>query len=782
MAGGDEAIITVAVLEAGIVRVAARRAGRASLDRSWAVCGRPGDTPLEGRRRDDYSAFSCPAFAVEAKEGLVRVRTACLDIEIGLDPFRILWRDSSGAFLAADQASGGLAFEPQRPDGSQGLAVAHLMEKRRARFYGFGEKSGKLNKDGRRLVMMNIDSLGYGARKQDPLYKHVPFYVSLDGEGRHAYGLFYDNFATSEFDLGRRDRGLVSWTADSGELDYYFIYGPAMRDVVKGFALLAGRPCLPPRWSLGYGGSTMGYTDAPDAQVRLERFLDLCDEEGFPCDLFHLSSGYTTGKDGKRYVFEWNRDKVPDAAGLFKRYAEHDVHVSANVKPALLTSHPRYAELDAMGAFVKAPGGKSFVAPFWGGQGSWIDFTNPRARDWWKARMKESLLGLGVDSSWNDNNEFEAWDEGCTVDRFGEPGSIDQMRPLLTYHMVRTSREAQLEASPGKRPFVITRSASAGIQRYAQTWTGDNYASWSTLKYNIPMGSGLSLSGLSSFGHDAGGFTGFRVSPELFVRWVQCAALNPRFCIHSWHFDGSVNEPWMYPGAVQAVKDAFSLRYRLLPYLYSLFAQAAASGEPELRPLVYEFPEDEKAAESSFEFLLGPSLLVAPVYRPGARKRKLALPAGADWLDLASGERHEGGTTVNLDAPLESIPILARGGAIIPMGKAMRRAGGRPDDFRELALFPSAGSATSAFTLYEDDGESLAFERGARLELTIALISSAAGIEIALEAVGPYRPDYRSLDLVLPPGETRPLSYRGKALPTKAEASGRRRATIELSL
>jgi Alpha-glucosidases, family 31 of glycosyl hydrolases len=812
---GDAAHLPVSVsvtpLEEGIVRVAALVEGRPRLTRTWAVCGRPGETPLEGRLRDDYSVFSCPPYELEARSDLVVARTAELRIEIGLDPFRITWRSvgddkavasdsvvaGGGYILAEDSSEGGLALEPARPDGRPGRALRHSMAKTSDRFYGFGEKSGKLNKDGRRLVMMDCDCMGYDARVNDPLYKHFPCYIALGDTGSRAWGLFYDNFAVSEFDLGRADKNRVTWTADAGELDYYFVYGPSARQVLRRFALLSGRPALPPRWSLGYGGSTMGYTEASDAQARLERFLGLCEEKDFPCDLFHLSSGYTTGRDGKRYVFEWNSERVPDPEGLFERYANQSVHVSANVKPALLTTHPRYAEVEAMGGFVRGPEGKSFVAPFWGGVGSFLDFTHPAARDWWKSRMKESLLRRGVDSSWNDNNEFEAWDEDCSCEAFGERRSIDQMRPLLSYHMVRASAQAQAECRPESRPFLLTRAACPGSQRYAQTWTGDNYASWRNMKWNIPMGLGLALSGMPSFGHDTGGFSGFRIGGELFARWVQATALNPRFCIHSWHFDGSVNEPWMSEKAAPAVRAAFELRYRLLPYLYSLFAQAAASGDPIVAPLAYYFQEDEEAAEDSFDFMVGPFLLAAPVLRKLARHRDIRLPGGGQWFDFYSGRPVEPASrdgrrarlaarpVTRLAASLERLPLLAAAGAIVPMGRANRRANEHPDATRELRLFPAAGEMTSEFGLYEDDGESMAYARGERLELLVRLRSSREGLELSIEASGSYRPDYDELELVLPPGEERPLSYRGALVDfvteAAANAEGWRRGAVRLS-
>jgi alpha-glucosidase len=209
--------------------------------------------------------------------------------------------------------------------------------------------------------------------------------------------------------------------------------------------------------------------------------------------------------------------------------------------------------------------------------------------------------------------------------------------------MARASFEAQREFRPNDRLYLLTRSGCPGIQRYAQTWSGDNLASWETLQYNIPMGLGASLSGMAMTGHDVGGFTGVKPSPELFVRWIQNAILHPRFAMNSWHVDGSVNEPWMYPEVLPIIRATFEFRYRLLPYLYSLMFESAHTGHPIIRPMVYEFPRDARCQTESFDFMLGANLLVASVFEDGARTRTVYLPRETEWIDFYSGARYRGG-------------------------------------------------------------------------------------------------------------------------------------------
>jgi len=515
---------------------------------------------------------------------------------------------------------------------------------------------------------------------------------------------------------------------------------------------------LPPRWTLGYLGSTMQYTEAPDAQAQLHQFVELLDRHDIPCDLFHLSSGYTSGADGKRYVFEWNRSRIPDPAEMVADFHRAGVRLAANIKPALLTSHPRFAELAQAGGFIQtADGSGPQLVRFWGGQAAYLDFTNPQARAWWQRRLSEALLALGIDATWNDNNEFEVWDDDARCHGFGSALPIGLIRPLQTLLMVHASYQAQLAAAPARRPYLITRAGCPGIQRYAQTWSGDNATSWNTLRYNIPMGLGAGLSGIANTGHDVGGFAGPRPDPELFVRWVQNGVCQPRFTIHSWNSDGSANEPWMYPEVLPLVRAAIRWRYRLIPYLYSLLFEAALSGQPLIRPLVYAYPDDEHCVDESFDFLLGPNLLVASVLEPGARQRTVYLPAGQDWCDFAGGDWYRGGTTATIAAPLERIPLLVPEGGILPLGEA-GRGGTAADALRQVYVFPHRGEGLGQFGLIEDDGESLDYRQGAYSRVRLRVAALAGGIRLELDWMQRGYPlPYTQIEWVLPPGEMRPV-------------------------
>lgn len=736
--GSRGEVLRLSILDEHIVRVQHRPCGSWRLDRSWMV-GK--EIPREGRHRDDESEFPRPAF--HSDEELVR--TSCLQVRIQLEPFSLTWHDASGAAFANDLPN--RAYSYCLESGK----VFHYMEHREDElYYGLGERSGPLDKSGRRYRMHNVDALGYDAEYGDPLYKHFPVYITFVPERQLAYALIYDNLASCTFDLGlERDAyhgRYRHYVAEDGDLDYYMILGPTLAEVVSHISEWTGRTPMPPNWALGYLGSTMSYTDAPDAQVQLGKFVELCREHRVPCDMFHLSSGFTLDEDGKRNVFTWNRSRVPDPAAMVEVFHQAGQRVAANIKPCLLTTHPRYGELARRGLFIKqAESDEPEVSVFWGGQGSYLDFTNPETYAWWREQVREQILGFGIDSTWNDNNEYEVWDDKARCQGF----PIGLGRPIQTLLMMRASYEEQLSHAPHLRPFLISRSGPLGMQRYVQTWSGDNATDWKSLAYNIPMGLGLSLSGQPSCGHDVGGFYGPAPSPELLVRWVQNGVFHPRFVIHSWNTDGTVNEPWMYPDVLDIVRHWIEFRYRLFPYFYTLFERAAASGEPIIRPPVYHYPHDRRTHRQSFDFMLGPSLLVASVLEEGATLRRVYLPSGTRWFDFFEGTVYEGGQEIELQAELDQVPLLANEGAIVPL-----------DD--ELYVFPGSEGEWE-FSLRYDDGVSL---DGPVTHVYVRLRACPNSLTVQLERAGEY-PAPGRLEVIcrrvrLAPGRARVLRSGGR--------------------
>ena len=774
LAADTGAVAHLFVLEEDIVRLLLLATGEVTSPPSWAIAQGAADLAEPGRDRLDVTGFTCPAFVCSEAAGTLTVETARLRLTIRLHGLHCRWdqRDGDGwAPMAADRPTQAYDF-----GWWDGRAHHYAVRRPGERFYGLGDRAGDTDRAGRRFRLTNVDAMGYDAEKTDPLYKAILYLLVADAAGR-CHGAFYDSVADVTVDLGGEldnyhghYRHVV---ADQGDLDLWMIAGPDARAVTRRFTWLTGRPALMPRWTLGYSGSTMSYTDAPDAAAQMATFLARCAEHDLGCTSFHLSSGYTSIGD-KRYVFHWNRDKFPDPAAFVASYVDTGVRLVPNIKPALLRSHPCHDEVAAAGLFVADEDGVPVEAQFWDEVGSYIDFTNPAAARWWREQVTSALLDQGIEATWNDNNEYEVWDARACFHGFGERRPAAAMRPAQPLLMTRASVHAQRAARPDTRPYAVTRSGMAGLQRYAQTWTGDNLTEWKTIRYNARQAIGLALSGVSNSGHDVGGFAGPAPSPELLVRWVQAGVLMPRFSIHSWNDDRTVNEPWMYPATVPAIRRLMALRQRLIPFLYDLLHRYHADCEPMVRPAWLDFPDDPLAWAESDDHLLGPDLLVALVTEPGVATRAVRPPAGADWVEIWTGRRIAGGETVELPAPLDGPPLLlARAGSAMLVDLA--RGGWRPEPYRRgMWLFPPA-QGEFAWRAIEDAGDG----DGPIDRWTLTGHADAERVEVAIGRDGPGVWGDDRVTVLLPPGERRPLVVNGgKGEPVMVEG----RAGLVLSV
>jgi len=760
-------VVHIFILEADLIRLLILPHGRLRGPRTWAICPGGEDVPHEGRDRFDVSGFTQPLYLISNNVDSLELNTGAIKLTLRksglLCRFDVL-RNGSFHTVAADRRTQAYNF------GFWDDRVYHYLQRHDdERYFGLGERSGDLDRAGQRFRLCNIDAMGYSARTSDPLYKHIPFYITHRARSGAACGLFYDTLSDCTFDFGKEIDNYHgpyrSFVADHGDLDLYFIAGGSIADIVKRYTWLTGRPALLPRLALGYSGSTMTYTDAPDAQRQMDVFLDRCREHDIPCDSFHLSSGYTTA-NGKRYVFTWDRDKFPDPQAFTARYLQHGVRLCANIKPCLLRDHPLFARAAAEGLFIRDGDGEDaapLLVQFWDDVGAYLDFTNPRTCEFWQQQITQSLLQVGISATWNDNNEYEIWSPRARLHAHATPRAAWEQRPLQPLLMMRASRQAQQHFAPRLRPFVVSRSGAAGMQRYAQTWSGDNYTSWETLRYNLRMGLGLALSGVSNSGHDVGGIAGPAPSADLFLRWIQCGIFMPRFSIHSWNSDGSVNEPWMHPQIMSEVRELFRLRYRLIPYLYDLMYRAHVHYEPMLRPTFYDFPDDARCYEACDEAMLGSSLLIAPVVEPECTERRVYLPAGTDWHCFHSGERYTGGALTTLPARGWRPVLLARQGAIVPLDLATPHFA-QPAHELGFAIFPPRDGDVASTEIFVDDGESEAYREGLFFTYRIEVQARSDVLRLKVTRSGQLPSPDDAIALLLPRLETRPVELHGAAL------------------
>lgn len=612
-------------------------------------------------------------------------------------------------------------------------------------FYGLGEKTGYLDKKGRRYCMWNTDDFTHTPTK-DPLYKTIPFFIVFDGAG--AYGIFVDKTCRTWFDLGDESSSYYSFEAEDSEMDYYFINGPELKKVIGTYTELTGRIYLPPIWALGYQQCRWSYF--PEETVR--KLAKDFRAKDIPCDVIYLDIDYMEGYR----VFTWDRERFPDPERMLEDLGEKGFKIVTIVDPGVKkdSEYDVYMEGIRDGLFCKWPTGEVYHGKVWPGDAAFPDFTREAARKWWGDKHRE-LLGKGIAGIWNDMNEPSDFTpdnpdrtkmtvpDGVMLENDGHPRSKAKYHNAYGFNMCRGTLEGFKQHKPGERPFILTRSAYAGIQRYAAVWTGDNHSWWEHMAASMPMHLNIGLSGVPFVGADVGGFSD-NASPELFARWMQLGVFTPFFRAHSCA-GTKPHEPWAFCAETEEIcRKYIKLRYTLLPFIYNEFHKASRTGLPVMRPLVLEYPGDRNTHNMCDEFLFGENVLVAPVYRPSTCKRCVYLPEGT-WYSWWDNEVYAGGSYIIADAPLDVLPIFVRDGSCIPTGPVMNYVGEKQADVLTLNIYPGKGFGDE---LYEDDGISEAYRQGAFRLTEIHVERSETSLRIVLDPVEKgYRPAPRKFEL-----------------------------------
>jgi alpha-glucosidase len=577
-------------------------------------------------------------------------------------------------------------------------------------YVGFGQKTGPLVKNGRRLVMWNNDDPNL-SKNSDPIYQSCPFQIAIRTADGSSHGIFYDNTHYSIFDIGGKKRPATTVYSERGPLSYYVLAGPGIKDVTEQFSYLTGRYELPPSWVLGHHHSRWEENESE------ERILKLANEfrnRHIPCDTLHLDIGHMEGCR----CFTWNKKTFPNAKDFIEKLHKQKFRVAIITDPGLKydPEWEIYKQGAEKGYFCKDKNGKIFHAPVWPGPSAFPDFTSPEVCDWWGTLYK-NYTDIEVDGFWIDMNEPSLFTLKRTIPvAIGHRGggdlpAMDHRRAhnIYGFLMARASASGLKRLRPNERYFLFTRSSFAGIQRYASSWTGDNRSSWLHFKLSIPMILNMGLSGQPMTGPDTGGFWDDG-NGELLARWMAVSAFYPFSRNHT--SNGTIQqEVWCFGDEVEKIcKKYLELRYSLLPYLYSGIHESTVTGAPLMRPLFYEFPEDEKTRDPRFsetEFLCGSSFLIAPVFEPGATKRNIYLPGKSAWYHYFTGEKFEAGKEHEIPAPLDMLPIFVRTGSAIPFVEPSETT---TDAFeKDLIVRVYPGKPING-TIYIDDGSSLNYK------------------------------------------------------------------------
>lgn len=674
----------------------------------------PHETPehyskaIEGERR-------CPVeFDVKEEGGAVEIRTAVLTVKV-YDNFYVDFYDADGMLLCADyRGRRNLSAALTQEENALLLAEGHDAAAAQAhdypvqvlkvmegdeKFYGLGDKSGFLNKRSYEYENWNSDIPQAHNESYKALYKSVPFLITLKENG--VYGIFFDNTYKSYVNLGKESDAYYFYGADAGNLDYYFIAGGRMPDIVMGYTYLTGTTPLPQLWTLGYHQSRWGYLSAEEMRSVAEQYR----KWNIPCDVIHFDIDYM---DGYR-VFTWNEADFGKPGDIITELKEKGFHVVTIIDPGvkLDQGYKVYEEGIRKGYFASL-GDETYVNAVWPGDAVYPDFGKPAVRDWW-GDMQQYLIDLGVGGVWNDMNEPASFRGELPPDVMftdeDRPMPHAAMHNVYGHFMAKATYEG-LRRANGRRPFVITRACYAGSQKYATVWTGDNQSLWSHLQMAIPQLCNLGLSGFAFAGTDVGGF-GADCTAELLCRWVQVGAFSPLFRNHS--AKGTIRqEPWQFDRQTIDINRKFiELRYRLLPYFYDLFHECEKTGIPIMRPLVLHYEKDPETWNLNGEFLVGENLLVAPVLEQGATKKLVYLPEGI-WYDFETKEPYQGGQYYIVDAPLDVCPMFVKEGSMIPTYEPVQYIGERAYDTLKLLVYPGSGH----YLHHQDNGKDFAYRSG----------------------------------------------------------------------
>lgn len=565
------------------------------------------------------------------------------------------------------------------------------------RYFGCGERTAGLEKTGSHQVFWNVDPPEGHTASFNNLYTSIPFVLSLV-DGR-AHGVFVDYPGRVEFDLAKSDPTRFTATA-SDPFVYYVFAGPTPRDVLAQYTELTGRISLPPLWALGNQQSKWGYMDAHQVRAIARGFR----ERDIPCDVIHLDIDHM---DGYR-VFTFDETRFPDPARFVAELEEDGFKIVCITDPGVKVDEDYgvYTSGRDRDLYCKTKRGSEYRNVVWPGLCAFPDFTNPEAREWW-GDQQAPLVEAGVAGVWCDMDEPALFvpEQSTMPDDVVHPGGGEaryhkDVHNLYGSLMARAAREGLQRLRPDRRPFVITRAGYAGLQREALQWTGDNSSWWEHLWMSMPQLQNLGLSGVSFCGVDIGGFFG-DCNGELLARWTEFGIFQP-FCRNHSQKGTVPQEPWAFGEPWESIcREMLQLRMRLLPYLYGLFDEAARTGAPILRPLLFEYPDDPVTYTADDEFLCGDALLVAPITRPGIEHRHVYLPEGT-WFQWWTGERIDGPAHVLAHAPLGRPAVYARANAAIPMWPVIQHTGARPEELT-LRVFPGDEPVTR--TLYEDGGD-----------------------------------------------------------------------------
>ena len=658
-------------------------------------------------------AWGKPSFKVKEDAGVVTVTTARIKVKVNRSTGAITYTDLKDTVLLAEDGENSKSVTPAVVSGVNTNRIEDLFQSPTDEaLYGLGQhQNNVLNLKGTRQRIVNTNT-----------EINIPVLVSSKG-----YGIYWDNTSASDFSGDVRDNTEYRYVSQCGDLvDYYFFYGPSIDKVVSLYRTATGAAPLFPKWAYGLFQSR----DKNETQAQLLAVKNGYRDNKIPLDCIVQDWDYWNPYAWGSHIM--NPARYPDPAGLLHDFHQANIHGMISIwpvyqsvaAPAKMDEDKNFNEINRIGGFYPSGGTHHFYDTF-----------NGKARAAVFQQIEDDLLGkYGWDGIWADNTEPQPYPDPFDI-RTADTALGKGVLNINAYPLEhsRALYEGWRSVGPSdKRVYVLTRSAFAGQQRYSTTcWSGDIQCDFPTLQKQIPAGLDFAAAGMPYWTTDIGGYWGhtkdWKTSEnnELFTRWFEYGAFCPIFRIHGGGTRELYSESWNDTTKATLLKFD-NLRYRLMPYIYSLGWKVTSEGYTMMRPLIFDYQNDPNVFSIKDQFLFGPALLVNPVAAAGSTSRSVYFPAGT-WFDFWSGKTISGSKTETVDAPLDRIPIYVKAGSILPMGPLIQYAGQSADPL-EIRIYRGAGGA---FTLYEDEGDSYDYEKGKYSEIPLRWNDTTQQLTIA---------------------------------------------------
>lgn len=630
--------------------------------------------------------------SVRDTDSLLVISSSRIQVNCRKRPLRLSFADSAGRVLLEEPDSGGMAA-------NHAERRVRFSLNANEHFYGTGERGTSLDKRGQAFESYNTQVGGYST-PLSTMNLNVPFLASSNG-----YALYVDNTYRGRFDLGASDTSVFSYTATGGDLSWYLIAAPTIPEQLKRYTWLTGRQPLPPRWAFGFIQSKNRYQDENEARSTVRTMRD----KHIPCDGLVLDLAWFDHMGD----VSWDTSRWPRHEAMISDFLTQGIKTVLITEPYIVQPSHNFSEAESLGYLAKDTTGRTFLLDKWwscgGCTASLLDLTNPAAQRWWWEKHP-GAFGSHVAGIWTDLGEPERHPK----EMVHYLGSAEKIHNIYNLLWAKTIFDGFNLLRPGERVMNLSRSGFAGIQRYGVLpWSGDVARSFGGLEVQMPMMLNMGMSGLAYHNSDIGGYSRMPTTPELYVRWMEYGVFCPITRAHgageSVH--GSATEPWQFgPQAETICRDFIRLRYRLLPYIYTLAYRNFESGLPLAQPLFFLDLTDARLLNESSSYMWGDAFLVSPIVRAGQTTKSLYLPRGT-WINFWTDEVVRGGKHIVVDAPLERMPLFVKAGSIIPMAPVMQYSDEHSLDTLTLSIYP-AESGEASFTLYEDDGKTLEYQEG----------------------------------------------------------------------